>query len=104
MSDVGQEEMQELIEYYMANANSLRAVLTEVGRLEVYGGVHCPYLWVRAPPGQNSWQVWETFLKECHIVTTPGVGFGSEGEGFLFVTGDFVVLVVACVCVGVSIQ
>jgi len=83
MTPQGMKEMDMLIDYYMENAKTLRDVLVNKGKLEVYGGVHSPYLWTKAPNGQGSWDMWEAILKQCAIVTTPGVGFGQEGEGFV---------------------
>ncbi|CAD7931147.1 unnamed protein product [Amoebophrya sp. A25] len=83
MQDKGQEEMKGLINYYMRNAKALRSVLVSKGGLDVYGGVHSPYLWAKAPSGQTSWSFWQTLLEKCQIITTPGVGFGQEGEGFV---------------------
>lgn len=41
------------------------------------------YLWVPAPPGYSSSELTATLLKEAGIVTTPGIGFGINGEGFV---------------------
>ena len=32
---------------------------------------------------QASWDVFESILERCHLVTTPGSGFGPAGEGFV---------------------
>jgi len=34
-------------------------------------------------PLQASWDVFESILERCHLVTTPGSGFGPAGEGFV---------------------
>jgi LL-diaminopimelate aminotransferase len=49
----------------------------------VYGGVNAPYLWLRTPEGQGSWEFFDTLLHQAHVVGTPGAGFGSAGEGYL---------------------
>ncbi|RMF91918.1 MAG: LL-diaminopimelate aminotransferase [Nitrospinota bacterium] len=41
------------------------------------------YLWVPVPPGYTSKELTVYLIKEAGIVTTPGVGFGPHGEGFL---------------------
>ncbi|UCD57592.1 MAG: aminotransferase class I/II-fold pyridoxal phosphate-dependent enzyme, partial [Candidatus Hydrogenedentota bacterium] len=41
------------------------------------------YLWVRVPPGYTSSELSATLLKEAGIVTTPGIGFGQNGEGYI---------------------
>lgn len=81
MQPEGQKEMDMLIKYYMANGQVIGKILKEAG-FAVYGGTHSPYLWVKAPNGKTSWDIFDMLLNECSIVTTPGVGFGSQGEGF----------------------
>ncbi len=41
-----------------------------------------PYLWVQFP-GMKSWDVFDRILDECHVVTTPGSGFGPAGESYI---------------------
>lgn len=74
-------EVERLSRFYMENAQIIRSALIGLG-YEVYGGINAPYLWVWMK-GESSWGAFERFLEEDHIVTTPGVGFGSSGEGFL---------------------
>jgi LL-diaminopimelate aminotransferase len=50
--------------------------------LTVFGGLNAPYLWVQAPAGITSWQVFDRLLHEVNVVVTPGSGFGRHGEGF----------------------
>jgi LL-diaminopimelate aminotransferase len=52
---------------------------------EVFGGVNAPYLWVRFK-GKKSWDIFQQFLTQFHIITTPGSGFGLGGEGFIRLT------------------
>ncbi|MGA1865228.1 MAG: LL-diaminopimelate aminotransferase [bacterium] len=40
------------------------------------------YVWVEVPQGFNSTSYSLLLLEKCGIVTTPGVGFGSHGEGY----------------------
>jgi LL-diaminopimelate aminotransferase len=49
---------------------------------EVYGGDNAPYIWV-SMKGKKSWDSFDYILEKANIVTTPGVGFGKAGEGFL---------------------
>ena len=30
----------------------------------------------------SSWDFFDKLLNECHVVGTPGVGFGPSGEGY----------------------
>ena len=78
----GQAQIRANIAYYMENARLIREGLAERG-LTVFGGVDAPYIWMRAPKGVSSWRMFERLLYECQIVSTPGVGFGPEGEGYI---------------------
>lgn len=40
------------------------------------------YVWAPVPPGYTSQELAARLLKECHIVVTPGNGFGPNGEGY----------------------
>lgn len=77
----GLKEMNSLIAFYRENAHLLRTALRNKG-YEVYGGEHAPYLWVRAGT-EDSWSLFQQLLETKQIVTTPGSGFGSLGDGFL---------------------
>lgn len=68
------------VSYYMQNTKILYDTLSQ--SYQVYGGVNAPYLWVEVP-GKNSWESFQYFLEEMEIVTTPGIGFGPTGEGFV---------------------
>ncbi len=77
----GREQVQALIDHYLENARLLREGCHRIG-LTVHGGIDAPYVWVRCPAGQDSWQTFDTLLDRAGIVVTPGVGFGGCGEGF----------------------
>ncbi len=80
-TEQGKLEVNALIKHYMENAAILREAVTATG-LKVYGGVNAPYLWIKGPVGESSWQMFDRMLHEKHIVVTPGSGFGRAGEGF----------------------
>jgi LL-diaminopimelate aminotransferase len=44
------------------------------------------YVWVDVPKGYSSMEFTEKLLQEAGIVSTPGVGFGKYGEGFIRMT------------------
>ena len=46
------------------------------------GRQNAPYIWLRVPEGQTSWQFFDRLLNEANVVGTPGSGFGSCGEGY----------------------
>lgn len=81
----GQKQVKEIIGYYMGNARLMREELTQMG-FEVYGGVNAPYIWLRAPKGMSSWKFFDKLLYEVNIVSTPGIGFGPSGEGYVRLT------------------
>lgn len=81
----GQEQVHATIAYYQRNARVIREGLSRAG-LEVYGGVNAPYIWVKTPEGMGSWEFFDLLLRQAHVVTTPGAGFGPSGEGYIRVT------------------
>ncbi|PKM74161.1 MAG: LL-diaminopimelate aminotransferase [Firmicutes bacterium HGW-Firmicutes-16] len=85
-SEQGEKEYREIIAYYMNNARVIKKGLEDAG-LAVHGGVNSPYIWARTPDGMPSWDFFDKLLREANVVTTPGAGFGPEGEGFIRLTG-----------------
>ena len=79
----GKEQVKATIAYYMENARLMREALTGMG-FTVYGGVDAPYLWVGVEG--SSWEFFDWMLRSAHVVCTPGVGFGSAGEGYVRLT------------------
>jgi LL-diaminopimelate aminotransferase len=82
LSPNGRRECQSIIDYYMQNAQLIREGLSSMG-LTCYGGDNAPYIWAKTPFGVRSWDFFDKLLKEAHVVTTPGSGFGPSGEGFI---------------------
>jgi LL-diaminopimelate aminotransferase len=80
-SEEGWAQVKQTIDYYLENARLIREGLQAAG-LTVYGGVNAPYIWLKAPAGLSSWDFFDKLLSECHVVGTPGSGFGPSGEGF----------------------
>lgn len=84
-TEAGQKQIKEVIAAYMENARIIREGLTAAG-LTVYGGKDAPYIWLKVPDGMSSWAFFDKLLDECHIVGTPGSGFGPSGEGYFRLT------------------
>jgi LL-diaminopimelate aminotransferase len=80
-SDEGWPQVKEVIDYYMDNARIIREGLTAAG-IQCFGGVNAPYIWLKTPEGMSSWDFFDKLLTECHVVGTPGSGFGPSGEGY----------------------
>ncbi len=78
----GKAQVRQLVDYYLGNAKVIRESLLKAG-FAVYGGVNGPYIWAKTPDNQTSWEFFDYLLKEKNIVTTPGVGFGPSGEGYI---------------------
>lgn len=81
----GKQQVRATIDYYMENARIMREGLKAAG-IQVFGGKNAPYLWVKTPDGTTSWQFFDKLLHEANVVSTPGVGFGPSGEGYLRLT------------------
>jgi LL-diaminopimelate aminotransferase len=80
-SPAGQTQTQQLIAFYMENARIIRERLLAAG-IQTYGGVNAPYVWVKTPNNLSSWEFFDKLLHNCHVVGTPGSGFGAAGEGY----------------------
>lgn len=80
-TDEGWAQIKEVIGYYMENARLIREGLEAAG-ITCYGGVNAPYIWLKTPEGMASWDFFDRLLRECHVVGTPGSGFGPSGEGY----------------------
>ncbi|MEC4803248.1 MAG: LL-diaminopimelate aminotransferase [Jaaginema sp. PMC 1079.18] len=80
-SEAGQAQIQELVSFYLENAKIIREQLTSAG-FAVYGGINAPYIWLQTPHSLSSWDFFDKLLQTCHVVGTPGSGFGAAGEGY----------------------
>lgn len=78
----GQKQIYESISIYKKNAKVIMDALDKCGFWYV-GGKNSPYVWMKCPNNMGSWEFFDYLLNELQIVGTPGVGFGSCGEGFL---------------------
>jgi LL-diaminopimelate aminotransferase len=81
----GKKQIKEIIDVYMGNAKLIRESIGKMG-YTVYGGVNAPYIWLKTPEGVGSWEFFDTLLNKANVVTTPGAGFGSAGEGYVRLT------------------
>ena len=84
-TEAGQAQVREQVAYYMRNAHTIYRELKAAG-YSVYGGVNAPYVWLKTPGNQTSWEFFDTLLKEANVVGTPGSGFGPSGEGYFRLT------------------
>lgn len=76
----GQSQIKATIDFYLENAKIVKEALTKLG-YNVTGGVDSPYVWIDVKG--DSWEFFDKLLKEANVVTTPGAGFGKDGEGYI---------------------
>ena len=84
-TEEGIKQCRENIAFYQENARIMMDGFDKLG-IKYFGGVHSPYLWVQCPNGMSSWEFFDFLLEKLAVVGTPGVGFGSMGEGYLRLT------------------
>lgn len=82
-SPEGRQQIMDNIAYYRQNAQLMNETFQSIG-IPAFGGVNSPYVWIRC--GMDSWQFFDRLLDECHVVGTPGVGFGPSGQGYFRLT------------------
>ena len=80
-SQEGKNEVQNLVDFYMNNAEIMINRLKNAG-FNVYGGVNAPYVWLKVPDNMSSWDFFDFLLEKSNVVGTPGSGFGLAGEGY----------------------
>lgn len=77
----GLDEMKKMVSYYLENAQVINDTLLKLN-IPTFGGFNSPFIWAKFE-GKNSWDVFNSILNNCHVLTTPGSGFGPAGEGFI---------------------
>ena len=78
----GQTAVHADIDYYMENAQIIKAALNKAG-IHSVGGENAPYVWMECPDHADSWAFFDHLLHSYGIAGTPGVGFGTAGQGWL---------------------
>lgn len=78
----GKKETEAQVASYLAQAKLMREGLKKLG-YHCYGGVDSPFIWWKTPKGLDSWDFFNVLLEKCHLISIPGKGFGSCGEGFI---------------------
>ncbi|MBR2810813.1 MAG: LL-diaminopimelate aminotransferase [Solobacterium sp.] len=81
-SEEGQKEVRQLHEIYRRNAQNFMQALAAAG-LSYTGGKNSPYIWMKCPGNLGSWEMFDLLLQQAQVAATPGVGFGSSGEGWI---------------------
>jgi len=76
----GKKQTKATIDFYLKNAKIVKDALVKLG-YDVVGGTDSPYLWVNVKG--DSWEFFDKLLNEANVVTTPGAGFGQNGQGYI---------------------
>ncbi|MDA3925566.1 MAG: LL-diaminopimelate aminotransferase [Kiritimatiellae bacterium] len=79
-SEAGKQQVKALIDFYLENARIIRETIGSLG-YSMTGGENSPYIWINT--GRDSWKFFDRLLKRAQVVTTPGVGFGNCGQGYI---------------------
>lgn len=85
-TEEGRKSVRENIKVYKSNATLIKKRMEEIGFI-VYGGENSPYIWMRYPGINDSWELFDHLLEKAHISCTPGIGFGRCGAGLIRLTG-----------------
>ena len=84
-SPAGQAQVGHVLNISRSTAAMMRQNLTSLG-LNVFGGIHSPYVWLQTPGGMKSWDFFDVLLNKAAVVCTPGSGFGASGEYYVRMT------------------
>ena len=76
------------VSHCLKNSERLRAYLNKYN-YEYWGGINSPYIWLKCQREMNSTQYFEYLIKEKHVVTTPGVGFGLNADRYIRISCFF---------------
>ena len=81
----GQRQVMEQVNYYKRNAEVICKRLSQCG-FTIFGGRNSPYIWMKIPGKESSWQYFDSLLRKANVIVTPGSGFGPSGEGYIRLT------------------
>lgn len=76
------------VDHCHKNSKKLMEILSR-GDKKFWGGLNSPYIWVKNEGGKRSKEYFEYLIREYGIVTTPGEGFGKDGDGFIRISTFF---------------
>ena len=82
LSHEGKKEITKHINYYKKNAEILSESIKSLGLWQTFSK-NSPYVWFETPNKIGSWDFFDLLLNEANIISTPGSGFGTCGEGFI---------------------
>jgi LL-diaminopimelate aminotransferase len=79
-SEAGKAQVQELVGYYLNNADLIAKAIDTLG-FDYVGGDNSPYIWIWGD--RDSWEFFDMLLNKAGVVCTPGAGFGKCGQGYI---------------------
>jgi LL-diaminopimelate aminotransferase len=82
----GQKQNKKIIEYYKENVKIINESLKKIGIWTCCSN-NSPYVFAKCPNNMNSWKFFDFLLYKLSIIVSPGIGFGSAGEGFIRLSG-----------------
>ncbi len=85
LSEEGMKENMKNIDLYYKNTK-LICDLLDRKNIFYSGGINSPYIWLKCPDNMKSFDFFDYLLKKANVVGTPGVGFGTAGEGYFRLT------------------
>ena len=77
------------VDHCRKNSKKLRKYFDENG-FKYWGGINSPYIWIKNPKGLTSKDYFEYLIDKYSVVTTPGDGFGRDGEGYIRISNFFI--------------
>lgn len=78
-----QDEVRKLAATYERRRNTLISGLKKAGCRDIQSPKGTFFAWMPVPEGFTSEEFANLLLEKAHVVTAPGNGFGTHGEGFL---------------------
>ncbi len=78
----GTSAVEEIRKQYREKKEIMTQALNETG-LELFQSNTTFYLWIKCPDKFDSMKFTKHLIKKCGIISTPGIGFGKFGEGFI---------------------
>ncbi len=83
--DEGDRAIENMLTIYQRRRDMVRRVFDEVG-IKEKGGEGTFYLWLAVPSGLSSLEFATKLLDEAGVLVTPGIAYGSYGEGYFRVS------------------
>ncbi len=82
----GKKQTKAQVDDYLESLHKVKKTLEERNQ-QVWGGKDSPYLWWKIPTSIKTWDFFDMLLDRYRLVTVPGSGFGSTGEGYVRLSG-----------------